>query len=236
MQDLDKSTEVQTPSTSPTLLKTVLVVTALLIPLMTYFIYQGYESNQLIELLCGIYGVGMSSIASYLMYRQLTNPDRLTIHEKGIIYEFLNIKIRVGWEDIEEVKFDGSKIIQIKLNSPEKVASNSLITQRFVGRTQFNTYTKQILKRTSLFRKPWINNTEELSKLLKEAGEQNAYHIAIPFLESSEIAEKAFNQISTAHNQYQPQYISSVSYPETTEHEENKDSFYQQNPRRRELE
>lgn len=71
MQDLDKSTEVQTPSTSPTLLKTVLVVTALLIPLMTYFIYQGYESNQLIELLCGIYGVGMSSIASYLMYTRL---------------------------------------------------------------------------------------------------------------------------------------------------------------------
>lgn len=235
MQNFDKVTEINTPSNNPTHIKIIMFFTLLLIPLMAYFSFQGYQNNTILELSLGLYGIVMSLVASFFMYKQLSNPDRLTITETGIIYEFLNIKFRVGWEDIEEIKFDGSKVIQIKLNSPEKVAFNSLVTQKFVARTQFNPYTKQLIKRASLFRKTWLNNTQELSTLLKEAGAENGYHIAIPFLESSETAEKAFQQISKSHTQYNPQYISPVVQAETHK-EENLEPNYQTKLRQREFE
>lgn len=207
MEDL----EIKTPSTNPRYLQLAMIVCLLLIPVMSYVSYQGYQNSALLELLLGIYSVIMLSVASFFLYRQINSPDKLTVSEKGLTYEFLNIIFRIGWEDIETIEFDGSKVIQIRLNAPEKVAYNSLVTQKPVTRTQFNPYTKFLLKQAALFRKTWINNRQELATLLKDSEKENNYHVAIPFFESSETAEKVFQQISQLHSQHQPQYSSFIT-------------------------
>ncbi|MFY9226689.1 MAG: hypothetical protein WAQ98_28700 [Blastocatellia bacterium] len=215
---MDENIEILTPSSNPKYLKIVLITTVLLMPIMGLIFYQGYSNNQLMEMFLSIYGVIALSVATSIMYKQLNNPDKLIINEKGIIYEFLNIKFRIGWEDIENVKFDGTKVIYIKANSPEKIAANSLIMQeKPLARTQFNPYTKQLVKKSFSFKNPWVKNTEDLAKLLKESNEQNGYTIAIPFLESSEIAEKIYNQIHQKHINFQPQYESPFLSAQTNE-------------------
>lgn len=86
-----------------------MIATALLMPIIGLILYQGYSTNQLIEIFAGVYGVVVLILAINIMYKQLNNPEKLIINETGIIYEFLNIKFRIGWEDIETVKFDGKK-------------------------------------------------------------------------------------------------------------------------------
>jgi len=91
------------------------------------------------------------------------------------------------------------------------------LQEKAVGRTNFNPYTKQLIKKTFSFKNPWVKNKEELAKLLKESNKQNAYTIAIPFLESSEIAEKIYNQIHQKHINFQPQYKSAFLSAQTNE-------------------
>ena len=215
---MSENIEILTPSTNPKYLKIALIATILLMPIMGIVFYQSYTNNQLLEMLLSIYGVVALSVATNIMYKQLNKPDRLIINEEGVTYEFLNIKFRIGWEDIESVNFDGTKVIYIKANSPEKIASNSLIMQeKTLTRTQFNPYTKQLVKKTFSFKNPWVRTKEDLTKLLKESNKQNGYTIAIPFLESSEMAEKIYNQINKKHISFQPENKSLFLSPQTDE-------------------
>lgn len=196
--------EKDVPSTRPMGVRLALIVTLLLFPVMLYVLYLGAQSGDWSYLLGGGYGTAMSAFASYMLNRQLRHPDWLKIHEEGFEYKFLNLTFRVGWGDVQQISWDGSRVIKIRLTDTDRVAFNSLVDKAPLHRTQFNPYTGQSLRRVARFKNPKPRTQADLADFLRAVGEEHDFHIAIPVFESAAEAERLFAALQQRHADWQP--------------------------------
>lgn len=203
---MSDTVEKKVPSSNPLLLWVAFFVTALLCPAMLFLLYQGAQTGDWAYLLGGAYGAIMTALSAYLINRQLRNPDWLRMNDEGFEYKFLNITFRVGWGDVQELRWDGGNVIKIRLADTDRVAFNSLVDRGPRHRTQFNPYTGESLRRTAKLKRIRPKTKSDLADFLREVGTRQDFHIAIPVFESAAEAEHIFNEMQERLSSWRPKY------------------------------